>query len=46
MIPVKVIPMTSNNHLAVHGVVTARLMRVDIKSYSPGVLEILESVHN
>ena len=40
LIRVKVIPMTSNNHLAAHSVVTARLMRVDIKSDSPGVLEI------
>ncbi len=46
MIRVKVVSVTSNNHLAVHGVVTARLMRVDIKSDSPGVLEIFESVHN
>ena len=41
MIWVKVIPMTSNNHLAAHSVVTTSFMRADIKSDSPGVLEIL-----
>ena len=38
LICVKVIPLTSNSHLAAHSVAASRFMRVDIQSGSPEVL--------